>query len=201
MNNVIKNERTQIWQNSHNANDKFALSGCEYDETINFLQLGEFIKKNISVLEIGIGFGYITKTLYDMGVNISALDISKIALNRVKHFCENVYTLDDMSNLPTDHFDVIICRNVIQHIPNEILVDELENIMRSLKNGGVFAVQFVSTKNSNDITGGIGCFFRTPKQLECILSKFGGICDLIVDSNDLNLGVVNGSHVFHVTKK
>ena len=56
--------------------------------------------------------------------------------------------------------------------------------MESLKKGGIFSVQFVSTKGTTDIFEGIGCFFRTPEYLKSILIKYGGIVKLVYDVNN-----------------
>ena len=183
-----------------------ALSGCQYDETIDFLKVRDRIKPNINVLEVGVGLGYVTKGLYDNKTNVSCLEISDIGAERVKSYCEKVYTVNNLEKLPTDYFDVIICNNVIQHVPTDILVEELKEVMRSLKTGGVFAIEFVSNDVIEDtgispslgVVKNGGCC-RTPKYLEKLLEKFGGKCELVF-TNVVDFDIVKGHHVFHVKK-
>lgn len=195
-----------FWDNCHDKNIVESLSGCQYDETIDFLKLRSYIKPGINVLEMGVGLGYVTKGLYEDGMKVTALDISTIALERVNNYCEDIYLTGDLDKLQSDYFDIIICNNVIQHIPTDILIVELKEIIRSLKTGGVFAVEFVSNNMVEDtginpslgvIKNG-GCC-RTPKYLEKLIEKIGGKCELVF-TRPVDFDVVQGHHVFHVVK-
>ena len=196
----------KFWDECHNKNIIDSLSGCGYDETIDFLKLRDYIIPGNNVLEVGPGLGYVTRGLYDHRLNISCLDISKPALIRVEKYCEKTYTISDLDKLPSNYFDIIICNNVIQHVPTDLLIEELRHCIRSLKVSGVFAVEFVSNDiiedmginpSLNDIKGGSLC--RTPRYLEKLIEKVGGNCELVVD-NKCNINVVKGCHVFHVKK-
>jgi len=195
-----------FWEDKHKAEDIAALSGCLYDETIDFLRLRDYISSGISVLEVGVGLGYVTKGLFDHGINVSALDISDLSLDRVKDWCVNVFNVNIIKNLPSNYFDVIICNNVVQHVPTNILIKELEELLRSLKPSGVFAIEFVSSINFedngidpslSDIQNGGLC--RTPKFLETVINNLGGTCTIVFD-NKVDLGIVQGHHVFHIRK-
>ena len=195
-----------FWDNCHDKNIVESLSGCQYDETIDFLKLRRYIKPGINVLEIGVGLGYVTKRLFENNMKVTALDISDVSLERVSNYCEDVYNIKDIHNLPSDYFDNIICNNVIQHVPTDILTAELKEIIRSLKTAGVFAVEFVSNdvvedmgvNPSLDVVKNGGCC-RAPKYLEKLIGKIGGKCELVF-TNDVDFDVVKGHHVFHVTK-
>ena len=199
-----------FWDLQHHSKRKASLSGCLYEETIKFLQVADHIKAGCTVLEIGVGLGYVTKGFFENGVKVSAVDISEIGLERVKGFCEKVYNVTDVSKLPTDYFDVIICHNVVQHVPTDLLIEELKEFMRSLKVGGVFAVEFVSSNlfsdngkdpSYSDMQAGRLC--RTPAFLESIFNRFGGKCKLVyaVDyRGKKTVSFLHNCYIFHVTK-
>ena len=195
-----------FWNTCHSQNKTESLSGCQYDETISFLKLQNLIKPNISVLEVGVGLGYVTKGLYDNGVVVSCLEISDIGIDRVKKYCENTYTPDDLEKIPSEYFDVILCNNVVQHMPTDKLIVELKHCIRSLKDDGVFAIEFVSNDEVDDMgvdltidTITSGCCCRSICFLEKIINDLGGKCELVF-TNVVDFGVVKGHHVFHITK-
>lgn len=197
----------EFWDNNHRTKNIENLSGCAYDETINFLKLKDSIIPGNRVLEIGVGLGYVTKGLCENGLIVSGLDISKIALEVVNDYCEKVFTVDKLEEMPSDYFDFIICHNVVQHITTDVLIKELSHCIRSLRMGGIFAVEFVSTDTVDDTWndkyvygGGLPGFCRTPKYLEKLVKSVGGSCELVVD-NKCNFGIVKGCHVFHVKRE
>lgn len=196
-----------FWDNSHSRKILSDLSGCQYDETIDFLKVRNYISPGKHVLEIGVGLGYVTKGLYESGAIVSALDISEIALDCVKGFCEHLFLVSDSDKLPSNYFDVVVCHNVIQHVPTYLLIKELEHIMRSLKTSGVFALEFVSNDLVDDTWTikyvypghGLPGFCRKPAYLERLINGVGGICELVVDRK-CSIGEVKGCHVFHIRR-
>lgn len=200
------NEILNFWDNNHINDNVSVLSGVKYDETINFLKIEKYIIKDKKVLEIGVGLGYVTMGLFGNGLEVSAMDISNIALDRVQKYCHCTYNMDNLHELPSNYFDIIICNNVVQHIPTSILIDELKEFMRSLKIGGVFAVEFVSSSlfddnglnpTIDDIKAGRLC--RSSKYLEQIFNIFDGKC-ILVFNEEINIGILKGHHIFHVRK-
>ena len=196
-----------FWNNSHSVKNKSDLSGCGYDETIDFLQVRPWCITGNHALEIGVGLGYVTKGFYDNSITISALDISKIGLARVKNYCEFLFTPADLEKIPSNYFDCIICHNVVQHVPTDVLKEELKHCIRSLKPGGVFAVEFVSMLDTIDDSwnynyaysgNGLPGFYRSPKYLEKIINELGGVCKMIVDNRYEN--GIKGCHVFHIRR-
>ena len=196
-----------FWENTHKRETVSLLSGCKYDETIDFLQVSSLIKPRGYVLEVGVGLGHVTRGLYAAGATVCGLDISGLALNRVKQYCERVFTVEEIAELPTDYFDVVICHNVIQHIPTDLLIEELEHIIRSLKTNGIFAMEFVSGDDVGDswspeyvYSKGLPTFTRSPEFMVSLVTSVGGECFEVVN-NECNIGKVKGCHVFHTRRK
>lgn len=197
----------EFWETKHKIGDVAALSGCFYDETIDFLRLRDYISPGVSVLEVGVGLGYVTKGLFNAGVLVSALDISDLSLEKVRGWCVSTFNISDLTTLPFNHFDAIICNNVVQHVPTDFLVKELEALFNSLKSTGVLALEFVSNDKFDDngvspslsnIQNGGLC--RTPKFIGDIINMLGGISTIVFDKK-VDLGIVQGHHVVHITKQ
>ena len=196
----------EFWESKHMEDDVNALSGCDLDLTLSMLNMTNRINGNHKVLEIGVGLGHAVRELFDKKINVSAVDISNSALERVNKYCERTYNTNNLSELPTDYFDIILCMNVIQHIPTKELNEEMREIMRSLKTGGVFAVEFVSSDafedNGENCSMGdaqAGRLCRSPKFLGNIFKKNYGKCELVF-SKSIEHVLIDSYHVFHVTK-
>jgi len=200
-------EMKNFWEETQKIENCKTLSGCQYDETVEFLMVKNILFPKMHVLEIGVGVGYVTKGFFDAGYIVSGMDISEVALKRVEEYCEATYTLDKLNELPSNYFDIIICHNVVQHVPTDILITEFEHFMRALKEDGVFAVEFISSESNVD--GGIsatqaqvqsGTIYRNPQIMEKIINGVGGKCDMVVN-NKIVIGDVIGCHVFHIKNK
>lgn len=199
-------EIRDYWDNANAINYEGDLSGCQYEETINFLQIRELLKSSDKVLEIGPGLGYVTKGLHENGFIVSALDISDVGLRRVGQYCERLYNARDVEKLPFGYFDIIICHNVIQHVPTYLLERELPCIINSLKDTGVFAVEFISSDIAED-TGtdpnhdaNIGFYARTPEFLGRMVKRFGGDYKIVFKNENVIAEHITGAYIFHITK-
>jgi ubiquinone/menaquinone biosynthesis C-methylase UbiE len=139
----------EFWNQQHDQDNERTLSGCGFDATVDFLNVKDLIVPGMRVLEIGCGLGYVTKGFAEIA-EISVLDISDSALDRVRSVCESVYHISDVESLPTNYFDLIICHNVVQHVLTESLVDELKHAIRSLAPTGTFALEYVWANGVED---------------------------------------------------
>ena len=139
----------EFWDQQHNQDNERTLSGCSFDSTIDFLNVKDLIVPGMRVLEIGCGLGYVTEGFAEIA-DISVLDLSDSALDRVRPICEAVYHVSDVESLPSDYFDLIICHNVVQHVLTESLVVELKHAIRSLASTGIFALEYVWANGIED---------------------------------------------------
>lgn len=117
--------------------------------TIDFdlLQLAE----NDRILDMGCGEGrhaitaYMLGNVESVGVDLNIGDLNTTA-ERFREFAEENCTksltlaVADGAHLPfaNDHFDKVICSEVLEHIPDYIPV--LQELVRVLKAGGILAV-------------------------------------------------------------
>jgi len=188
--------RIKAWDYHHLENDIGALSGCQYQDIIDSSFIADKLKPSDHVLEVGVGMGYVTKGLRDNAYIVSGFDIAPLALKRVRKYCEAIYNFDQIEDLPTNYFDIIICINTAQHVPTPSLYYELFHFIRSLKKTGIMVINCIMTDRMED-TGddpdlvitdpriglknhqlnskGIGCFCRTKAYFEKIINRCGGL--------------------------
>jgi SAM-dependent methyltransferase len=195
-----------FWEQQHNIDNVRTLSGCTYEATIDFLNVKDLIVPGICVLEIGCGLGYVTKGFSEIA-KISVLDISQSALDRVRAICENVYHIDEIDLLPSNYFDLIICHNVVQHVPTDALKIELAHAIRSLKDSGTFAVEYVWANGIDDdgvdfepscATAGHLC--RSDKFMKELIKDAGGTCKITRTNTVPKHRKIHGLTVLHIKK-
>ncbi len=201
------NSIENFWNQRHSEDHLGSLSGCGYEETIEFLRVESLIKPGLRVLEIGVGLGYVTQGFKSAGALVSALDISPVALDRVNDLCEQVFLIDQLDQLPDNYFDLVICHNVVQHVPTEALTKEFEHVLRSLRVGGVFAVEYVWRTDIEDdgqdppetsVLAGHLC--RSDSFMIDLAKKFGGHSEIARTNAVPGHRKIQGLTVLHITK-
>jgi 2-polyprenyl-3-methyl-5-hydroxy-6-metoxy-1,4-benzoquinol methylase len=204
-NHTMDNNQT-FWEQQHNIGNVRTLSGCTYEDTVDFLNVKDLIFPGMRVLEIGCGLGYVTQGFSEK-VKISVLDISQTALDRVRSMCENVYHINDVETLPTNYFDLIICHNVVQHVPTASLRVELANTIRSLKDSGTFAIEYVWANDIEDngvnfepLWATAGHLCRSDKFMMDLVQELGGTCKISRTNSVPRHKKIHGLTVLHITK-
>jgi SAM-dependent methyltransferase len=196
----------KFWEQQHEIDNVRTLSGCAFDDTVDFLNVRDLLVPDMRVLEIGCGLGYVTQGFSKIA-NVSVLDISKTALDRVRPFCESIYHINDVESLPSDYFDLIICHNVVQHVPTEPLTTEFENAIRSLKPTGTFAVEYVWANDIEDngvefdpawATAGNLC--RSDEFMTNLIKRLGGTSKISRTNPVLKHRKIHGLTVLHIKK-
>lgn len=136
-----KAEATEFWNQCHSENNQLYLTGSEGEEVWKRLNILQRINSKKVILNIGVGMGYCTQKLAATGAEIDAHDISEVALERVIPYTTNRYLSTDLEKLPRNHYDIAISHLVAQHMNNEALQKQLNAVVASLNNSGIFAIQ------------------------------------------------------------
>jgi ubiquinone/menaquinone biosynthesis C-methylase UbiE len=114
--------------------------------------LTNLIKPDMTVLEVGSGFGMHTKMLLDLDAHVSVLDISPKSIELLKKYfinCKNLNAyVGDIEALPfaNNEFDLICCAGSLSYGAPDLVFSE---IYRVLKKGGHFVC--VDSLNNNAV--------------------------------------------------
>jgi ubiquinone biosynthesis O-methyltransferase len=77
-------------------------------------------KHNLSVLEVGCGYGYLSYALHKSGFNVIGIDISSKAIEFAKkNFGSFFYSaeIEDIDEITNEKFNIIIATEVLEHLP------------------------------------------------------------------------------------
>lgn len=114
------------------------------------IYVDNFINKNDKILDIGCGSGYTLKRLYNKGYDIFGIDFSRECCNRyLKDFPHECVSILDYCNRSTIVYDVILCIDVLEHIPYNQIDNTLFNIL-GISNKALFGIA-----NHSDIKCGV----------------------------------------------
>ena len=110
------------------------------DEQERIASLMRLLPPGGRVLEIGARDGYITRLLADRYEEVVALDLTEptIEAPRVDCVAGDVRSLD----FPPGHFDVVLCSEVLEHIPPQDLAQACRELARVTKSHVVIGVPF-----------------------------------------------------------
>lgn len=194
------------WDRAHKNDSLLWLSGYSGPSIWERLEVDSLLRPGAVVLNIGVGLGYCTHALSGRGCTIYALDISDIALNRVRSIA-TPWLADNAANLPSNTFDVAISHLVVQHMLDDALLPQMTAVINSLKPNGIFALQFAkyTAKQSQntrftsmDAKG--GSVLRSVEEMESMAIKAGGEIALSVPKEFSETGSW-AWHVVHIRRK
>lgn len=103
--------------------------------------------KNITLIDIGTGHGYVAIEMAKLGINVIATDLAKEALDNIKRFkkefnLENIRTITcSAEKIPVknESVDYIVANAVLEHIPKELeAIKEWKRILK--KEGRMYVV-------------------------------------------------------------
>ena len=116
-----------FWDKEEKENKKNIDVGWEYEQRRIHLTIFDYLKVNekFNLLEIGCGKGDLSEKLVKKFGGIVAFDISSIGIKKTKqrinekNECE--FLLGDATNIPFQNhkFDIVICSEVLEHIPDQ----------------------------------------------------------------------------------
>ena len=138
-----------FWDKMHMENNIKFLTGSTGPKVWKQLNITNLIKKDKVVLNIGVGLGYCSFALKEKQVQLHCLDISQVALDRVRKIAK-VWLASELNLLPSNTFDLAISYLVTQHISDIDLKTQLVNVIRALKPEGIFAMQFAFDTNEKN---------------------------------------------------
>ncbi|MBT3504633.1 MAG: class I SAM-dependent methyltransferase [Piscirickettsiaceae bacterium] len=106
----------------------------------------DFLTKQISIgssiLNIGVGKGYLEKVLVDKGVSVSCLDPSEAAIEKIREKLnlgkKAQVGYSQSIPYPDASFDYVIMSEVLEHLDDEVIGKTLLDVRRVLKRNGKF---------------------------------------------------------------
>lgn len=105
---------------------------------------------NKKVVDVGCGGGVLTEAIAKLNAEVTGIDLASEALEIAKlHLFESQLeipylktSVEDFSESETSNFDVVVCMEMLEHVPNPQLI--IDSCAKLLKPGGWL---FVSTIN------------------------------------------------------
>ena len=83
------------------------------------------------ILDVGCGDGVISNILVDKKYDVTCLDISPQALKHVK--AKTILGSSDNMNFPDSSFDLVLCTEVLEHLPSGVYEKTLMELKRLAK--------------------------------------------------------------------
>ncbi|HSZ85608.1 MAG TPA: methyltransferase domain-containing protein [Puia sp.] len=142
----------EFYQKLFIENKKWNTSAPNYDENLRWATIEKFLffikgynsanslhdKKN-NILDVGCGRGWLSNLLMLYG-NVIGIEPVKSVVEYGKNLFPSldlrVGVPQDLLNKYTSHFDIIVCSEVIEHIPDEQKLSFLNNLKALLKPNG-----------------------------------------------------------------
>jgi len=171
------------WDECHSASGDLAfyLTGSSGPDVWSSLKLEKRIAPGQVVLNIGVGHGFCTRALSELGCKVHALDISPVALAKISDSVEATWLPSQLKEIPSDTFDLAISHLVAQHMSDADLSEQIREVVRALKPSGVFGVQFAFSLNGaeartreTDLELKVGGNCRSLEQMQTLVERAGG---------------------------
>ena len=103
-----------------------------------------------TILDVGIGTGYLAKRLSDLGYDVTGIDVSEnmLAIARDRMGCGAKLIQGDAQRMPLfkSGFDVILCTRVLSHIRD--IEAALQGFYRALKPGGSLLISDIDAEHN-----------------------------------------------------
>jgi len=165
----------EYWSTEHQTEDSDFVSNSPPTSVLSRHEIS--VTPGETVLDIGVGNGQMAHYLHNESCLVHSMDISPVALEKVKDVAKHCWLVTD--SLPKDTFDLAICHLVAQHVADVDLIPQLENIFQSLKSGKILSIQFASNPavvNQNqtyELCRG-GGVVRTVEESNGVIERAGG---------------------------
>lgn len=122
------------------------------NEHIHFIDLfvpktlESFIKnlpKDFKIVDLGCGDGRLLYALIKRGLlknasEVVGIDLAEERIERVKQILPSVKGIVadgcNVKELPDSHFDIVICQQVIEHVPDDkVLLEEIKRLLNPME--------------------------------------------------------------------
>jgi ADP-heptose:LPS heptosyltransferase len=153
----IEKPRNEMSYNPDDVNEKFAIElqlteGHYKSQKHQWERICTMMDevKGPKVLEVGAGDGYCVQVLKKRGFEVTATEISKIRLQRMKD--DGIEAIEaDVNNLPfpDNSFDTVMCGEVLEHLPS--MAKGLAELERVCKPDGKIIISLPITKRYDGI--------------------------------------------------
>jgi SAM-dependent methyltransferase len=129
------------WEQMHLEGNVSALTGTSFVGHLQALGIkAQELPRVPRLLCIGVGLGGWVYELSRLGYNVTAVDCAEQALCQMR-FCRKVHS-SRLHLLPDKHFDLAMSVWVAAHMPDQELLEQMRQVIRSLRPGGRFYCQY-----------------------------------------------------------
>lgn len=94
------------------------------------------------VLEIGFGKGSFLEFARRQGWAVSGTEVNPVLAELAARSGHDVQCTSDLSAFPSEHFDLVVAFDVLEHLTHEAIIELLCQVRRMLKDQGVFLARF-----------------------------------------------------------
>lgn len=135
------------WADYFEATDKAKLNPL-------YAQLDPYLAPGLTALDLGCGVGHGTVHLCSRGLQVTAVDVSADAINRLQRRMPPGNTIQvieaDFRNLvfPTDAFDIVTATNALYFLPPDEFPGFWQRLVGWLRTGGIIIGQFMGPRDS-----------------------------------------------------
>jgi SAM-dependent methyltransferase len=135
-----------FWEEKHRVRDTYWLTGTQAHDILNMHNIPMDMSFH-SALDIGVGFGYLTRFFHQQKKTVYACDISPIALNNIRSFTAGTFVTNELAKVPP--VDLAICHLVFQHCNDAEIHRIIQDV--NLTPTGIFSFQFAFLRDGEPL--------------------------------------------------
>lgn len=107
-----------------------------------------------NTLDIGCGDGRDTLPLAEHGFNVTALDLSRVGIQKLMSIAQKRGIADRINaivtdvrtwNYPKNHFDLVVSATCLDHLPEDDIPVMVENIISCMRDDGILFIEVYTT--------------------------------------------------------